>query len=397
MAMRSSNSVLWAQVLGVAFVQGAISLCWVIYALYIPALLVSAGLDESVAISLVTIESFLAAGIEPVMGGLSDRWQVWLGTRMPLIAAGAIASAGLFILLPISVTVGAQSAGTWLVGLAVAWAIVMAVFRSPVVSLLGSLAIGSGLAQAASVLTLVGGMVSACRSVAVKAILGMGATVAFGIGSVVLIASVILLRSLMVKRPSVISDSMGRISPIPWIRVGFLLILGTAMGWGLRCTVGELLPRLLAFYAPDQVEWGMAGTFITMSVFAVLSAPIAAVLPNPQRFHGMIAGGLMLVVVSIWLFSWNLGFWLALPVAIALTAGLGITVNTIIPMCLEFLPVGKGGLALGTYFGGIGLANALYNLLLQSQIPHFALGDIALNCQVAFAFAGIAVAFARRY
>ncbi len=395
--MRNSSSVLWAQVLGVAFVQGAISLCWVIYGLYIPALLVGAGLDKSLAINLIVIESFLAAGIEPVMGSLSDRWQVWLGTRMPLIAAGAIASAGLFILLPISVTLGAQSAGTWLVGLAVAWAIAMAVFRSPVVSLLGSLAIGSGLAQAASVLTLVGGLVNASRSLAVKAILGMGAEVAFGVGSIVLIASVIVLRSLMVKRPSVISDSMGRISPIPGIRVVFLLILGTAMGWGLRCTFAELLPRLLKFYAPDQVDWCMAGAFITMSLFGVLSAQLAAILPNPQRFHGMIAGGLMLVVVSIWLFSWNLSFWLALLVAIALTAGLGIAVNTLIPMCLEFLPAGKGGLALGTYFGGIGLANALYNLLLQAHTPSLALVDIALNCQVAFTFAGIATALARRY
>jgi hypothetical protein len=80
-------------------------------------MLVSAGLDERMAVSLVTIENFLAAGIEPVMGGLSDRWQVWLGTKMPLIAAGAIASAGLFILLPLSVTLAVPNSGTWLIGL----------------------------------------------------------------------------------------------------------------------------------------------------------------------------------------------------------------------------------------------------------------------------------------
>lgn len=397
MPVRSTSSILWSQVLGVAFVQGAISLCWLIYSLYIPALLVSAGLDERMAVGLVTIESFLAAGIEPVMGGLSDRWQVWLGTKMPLIAAGAIASAGLFILLPLSVTLAVPNSGTWLIGLAVAWAIAMAVFRSPVVSLLGSLAIGTGLAQSASVLTLVSGLVSALRSIATKTILGIGATVAFGIGSGVLIASVIVLRSLMVKRPSVVSDSMGRLSPIPWIRVIFLLIVGMAMGWGLRCTFAELLPRLLAFYTPNQADLGMAGAFITMALFGVLSAQIVAILHDPQRYHNMIAGGLMLVVVSIWLFSLNLSFVLALVVAIALTAGLGVAVNTLLPMCLEFLPTGKGGLALGCYFGGIGLANALYSLLLQATISSFTLVDIASMCQVAFVFTGIAVAVARRY
>jgi hypothetical protein len=397
MPVRSTSSILWSQVLGVAFVQGAISLCWLIYSLYIPAMLVSAGLDERMAVSLVTIENFLAAGIEPVMGGLSDRWQVWLGTKMPLIAAGAIASAGLFILLPLSVTLAVPNSGTWLVGLAVAWAIAMAVFRTPVVSLLGNLACGTGLAPAASILTLVGGLVSAARFLATKTILGMGSPVAFGIGSGVLIASVLLLRSLMAKRPSVISDSIGRLSPIPWIRVCFLLIVGTAMGWGLRCTVAELLPRLLAFYAPDQLDWGMAGAFMAMALFGVVSAQILAILSHPQRYHGASAGGLILVVVSIWLFSLNLSFVLALPVAIALTAGLGVAVNTLLPMCLEFLPTGKGGLALGCYFGGIGLANALYSLLLQATISSFTLVDIASMCQVAFVFTGIAVAVARRY
>jgi len=182
-------------VLGIAFVQGAISLCWVIYSLYIPDMLTSAGWDEKMAVNLVMIENFLAAGVEPMLGGLSDRWQVWVGTRMPLITVGAIASAGLFILLPLSLVVGGHNSGTWLVGLAVAWAIAMAVFRSPVVALLGSFAYGTGLAQAASILTLIGGLVSASRALANQAILGMGATAAFGIGSVVLIASVIVLRA----------------------------------------------------------------------------------------------------------------------------------------------------------------------------------------------------------
>jgi hypothetical protein len=65
--------VLWLQVSGLAAVQGAITLSWVIYRLYLDKLLVQFGFTAALAATLLVTENLLAAFMEPVMGGLSDR------------------------------------------------------------------------------------------------------------------------------------------------------------------------------------------------------------------------------------------------------------------------------------------------------------------------------------
>ena len=67
------SQILWGQVLGLASVQGAITLAWIIYGAYLPALLLELGLPLSMGLKLLIIESALAVLMEPVMGGLSDR------------------------------------------------------------------------------------------------------------------------------------------------------------------------------------------------------------------------------------------------------------------------------------------------------------------------------------
>ncbi len=63
--------------------QGAITLAWVIYALYLPQLLTSVGLTKDLASLLLILEHCLEAGIEPLVGHLSDLSQQRLGSRFP--------------------------------------------------------------------------------------------------------------------------------------------------------------------------------------------------------------------------------------------------------------------------------------------------------------------------
>ncbi|WP_219904345.1 hypothetical protein [Stenomitos frigidus] len=72
MQSQRSQPVLWAQVMGLAAVQGAITLTWVVYNLYLPQLLGQLGLPQTIGVSLLIVESLLAIVLEPLMGSGSD-------------------------------------------------------------------------------------------------------------------------------------------------------------------------------------------------------------------------------------------------------------------------------------------------------------------------------------
>jgi hypothetical protein len=156
--------ILWRQVGGVAALQGAITLSWMLYRLYLPKLLEGFGLpgfDRGITI----LEDILAIAIEPAAGWLSDKQRHWMGTRFPLIVVGVILSSVLFITIPAIFIFGNPvSPLYWILPVViVAWAIAMAMFRSPAVSLLGQYASQTQLPQAMSLLVLVGGLVGAAR------------------------------------------------------------------------------------------------------------------------------------------------------------------------------------------------------------------------------------------
>ncbi|PZV10856.1 MAG: MFS transporter, partial [Leptolyngbya sp.] len=122
--------------------QGAIALLWVIYNLYLVQLLTQLGFPQGLAVVLLVVENLLAMAIEPLVGTFSDQMQHRIGTRLPIISLGVVLTAGLFVVIP-SALVWGQGALRWgLPLLLVAWAMAMALFRSPALSLLGRYAMG---------------------------------------------------------------------------------------------------------------------------------------------------------------------------------------------------------------------------------------------------------------
>ncbi|MEO0933833.1 MAG: hypothetical protein AAFY21_08760 [Cyanobacteria bacterium J06641_2] len=194
--MANSKQVLWLQVCGLAMVQGAITLSWVIYNFYLPKLLVQFGFSKSLAISLLILENALAVFMEPLMGSLSDNKQRWVASRFPFIMFGVLLSSALFIAIPSVVTfVPPTTVFKFILPpLLVAWALAMTVFRSPVLSLLGRYAMPKSLPMAVSVLTLIGGVIGSFRIAANDLLLSFGPVITFAFGSFVLLGSATVLR-----------------------------------------------------------------------------------------------------------------------------------------------------------------------------------------------------------
>jgi len=352
----SRSGVLWGQVCGLAAVQGAIALMWVIYNLYLAELLVQMGLPRSLAAPLLIVENLLAMVMEPLMGSLSDQLQQQIGTRLPLISLGVILAAGAFISLPAIALTGSASAGRWaLLAMTIAWALAMTVFRSPALSLLGRYALATRLPQAASILTLVGGVAGAMGPLAGTLILSWGAGVAFGIGSGVLLLATVALRWLQPQQ-SVRTEaaSVGAIA-FSWRRLAFAFGAGVGITLGFRVLMMRF-SGVLADQVTDAAPRLVLGSiFVMLALTAIPAGTIARWLGNRRAMlmglSGMACVGMLLSIVQ------QNG--LALVLALLLGMSLSLVFNGTMPFALSMVPASKAGLGTGMFFSGGAAAASL--------------------------------------
>ncbi|NJM27940.1 MAG: SLC45 family MFS transporter, partial [Pseudanabaena sp. RU_4_16] len=243
-----------------------------------PDLLKQFGLDPAFGLTLLIVENFIATFMEPLTGGLSDRLKQRLGTSMPFIVAGVILASALFIAIPaIAIFGNPESIARWLLpAIIICWAIAMATFHSPAISLLSQCCAGApSLVQAFSVLTLTGGLASSLKPLANQFILSFGAAVAFTISSLGFLAAAALLRFVkssmtdaetLTINSAVSRPSLRTITP----QLLMLGLLGILIGWSMRLAIGETLPRLIQLeLAGAKLELWMGIVAIALAIFSI--------------------------------------------------------------------------------------------------------------------------------
>jgi Na+/melibiose symporter-like transporter len=352
--------IIWGRVIGLAAMQGAIALLWVIYNLYLPRLLEPLGFTKAFIAGLLVLESGLAVLMEPLMGSLSDRSQRWIGSRFPFIAIGVVLTAVLFFSLPQIAFSGLVQGWPWLAPVAtIAWALAMTVFRSPVLSLLSRTALVPQLPQVASVLTLFGALVGAVGLMANQWLLSLGAGVTFAAGSVVLLAAALVLRlvdPVTQNRPSLATPVLpGSLS---------LGKLGLIFGAGVGISLGFMILRSLLGPTPNQKS--LLIVFTLVHVLTILPAGLLAVKWG-NRFTMLLGIG----VLSLGLILWNLTDFPLLRISLTAMLGLSFSliINGTLPFALSLVPVGKEGLGTGLYFSGGALAASLFGTVTAQSGP----------------------------
>ncbi|MBW4547187.1 MAG: MFS transporter [Symplocastrum torsivum CPER-KK1] len=365
----ASPRVLWLQVWGLAAVQGGIALTWVIYNLYLLKLLTDFGFPKTLATGLLVLENILAAVMEPLMGGLSDQAQRWVGTRFPFISVGVVLASALFISIPAFLVFGSPTATIrWVLPvLMVAWALAMTVFRSPALSLLGRYAFGTNLPQAASILTLVGGLAGAMGPLANQFILSLGPIVTFSIGSFTLLVAAVALRSVNPNSSVQQETSESSLSPqsssswrqisIPRLALVFGAGVGVALGFRLMM---QTFPQILDSQVPGANKGLiLGGIFIALAVTAIPAGKLASRLGNRQAMaYGLVA---MAGFMGLMVFTRNGA--IASGIAIALGATFSLVSNGTIPFALSMVPPDKAGLGTGIYFSGGAVASSVFGSL----------------------------------
>lgn len=390
----SGAGVLWLQVSGLAAVQGAISLTWVIYRLYLDKLLVQFGFPAAFAATLLVTENLLAAFMEPLMGGLSDRARRWVGTRLPFIVGGVILSSALFIAIPAIVIFGnPTSVIRWILPIVlIAWAMAMTVLRSPAISLLGQYATPPALPQAMSLLTLSGGLIGAFAPIANKIVLGWGPAVTFALGSFVLLGATAVLRFVHPPEAPALSSQNPNSSSLPLVlTLGLIFITGAGVAWGTSFLMQTLRQVMQGLFGNETINSVMLILGLALAIAAV---PAGAVAFKVSNGRAMLWGigltvGLMLLIALIPNFA------MAMALVTAIVGTFSLISNGAVPYALSVVPPQQAGLGTGMYFGGFSAAMGLFGVMFPSSNQMAPMMGAVLGA-IAFLIAGVSIAASTR-
>ncbi len=353
----------WQPVLAMALMQGAIILCWIVYRMYIPDLLGQFGFPKDSSVVILAIEGFLAVLIEPTFGSLSDRQKTLWGLKGPFVTIGVLIAAGLLVLLPSIVLFGnPESSIRWVfVALVILWSMAMAMFRTPMLARLGEFACQRDWPYASSVLTLVGTMAGTLALPASKQIVkGLGAGPAFAISSTILLLSATLLnlsQTTQVRLPTVTTDDQK-----PAIQnLALVALTGSTITMGVI-----LIQQLIGLVGKEQTPMLMT-LFLVVQLVTVL--PIGWMAKRWGNLQTTIGG---LIILAIGCLTLILPGIQAVSVLI-LGVGMSCLGVGTIPFALSMVPLSRGGLGIGFYFGGAALAGALFNVFMSiaHQVPLF--------------------------
>lgn len=358
--MNNNNLIAWQKVWGIAAIQGVVTLTWVIYNLYFPKLLVELGLTIGIAKSVLIIEHFLEAIIEPTFGEISDRLQGKNGTKIPLITRGIILASALFIAIPVLVIlIKPQGIFAYLLPIiAIFWASCMAIFRSPAISLIGAVAPIDKLPQAVSILSLIGGIIGAFKFDAYGLILKLGPNFAFFIGSISLLIASFYLRYLYPDTSPQNLTEIGEPQKLPPVKSALLVIImtmGITISCSLRFTIPTLSNIITSQVGENQTKLAMMIFFI---ILAFLSLPVGKIASKFGNYLPFLTS-LLITIIGLQLLTF-IPSWFIIAL---ICASLSLILNSVIPLVIALIPPARVGLGVGCYFGGFGAGMSLFDLM----------------------------------
>ncbi len=341
-------SASWSKIIALAAVQGAISLTWLVYNIYLPKLLIAYGFDPGLAVSLIIVENSISVILEPLFGSLSDRTFRWIATKFGFVSLGVILASALSVLIPaIFVFRDGFAAVRWMMpAVLIAWAMAMSVFRTPAISLIGRYAFSSDLPIAMSFLTLFGGFIGALRPIAQDFLLSLGAPVTFTIASIVLLVATAVLRYF--DPPTTPDLTTAKPERVSLMKVMLLIGMGLGISWASRC-VFETIPKLIKLSFP-ALNPALLMVAISLGIaVSALSSGIFAVRYGNQKAMFM---GVGTTIFALLLMGFSPTIFSIVIAIMAIVCCFSLMTNGAIPLAIDLFPAHRSGLAVGLYFSG---------------------------------------------
>lgn len=387
------TKILWQQVWGLAALLAAITFSWIAYGFYQPRILARIGFVD-LAIWLGIFQGLLGAIVEPIVGWFSDRILGRFGSRLPQVVVGVTLAGLIFVIASWLVETQLAEGMRWIVPVMMTmWVIAMIIFRGPAIALLQGFAPTSQLPQANAILALVLAVTSATSPILGLILKQIGASMTFILGAIALLIGSVLLwasmpRHLVTATSPEVSTTKLTAKSLVLYALPFVVGLGSGLEINLLL---HILPRhLFQALGSLSIEYIQSAILLIAGIATLLlRSLLKSLFRRHQVTFGMgiglaaIAGCLTLTVLS------QNGVYLIFMSAIAAMA-LGLVLTNTIPLALAMVPPNQAGFGTGLYFGGNGMATAVFAALVVTQGEISSMNG-ALLCVFALAIALISL------
>ncbi len=364
------TKILWRQVWGLAALLAAITFSWIAYGFYQPRILVRIGFLD-LAAWLGIFQGLLGAIVEPIVGWFSDRILGRFGSRLPQIVVGVTLAGLIFVIVSWLVEVQLAEQLRWIVPVMMTiWVIAMIIFRGPAIALLQGFAPTSQLPQANSVLALVLAITSATSPILGFILKQIGVSLTFILGAIALLIGSVLLWASMPRylatatQPESKTNEVIHSSLVMYI---FPFVVGLGSGIEINLLL-HILPHSLSKAISNlPIEYSQS----SLLLIAGLSTLPLRSLQNRQKVAVGMLWGLVAITICLILNALNHSAIYLLIVSAMAAIALGLVLTNTIPLALAMVPHNQAGFGTGLYFGGNGLATALFASLVvtQGEIP----------------------------
>lgn len=297
-----------------ALLQLFFTLCWTVYAIYLPKLAAGAGIPASAVIWILMLDQAVFTVCDFLTGVAADKVTRTLGRIGPYVVAATALSCAAFLALPLVAAAGAPA----LLALTLVWTITSSALRAPPLMLLGKYAAKPALPYLSSLAMLGYGIAGAIAPYLAVTLRNLDPRWPFALASLALVLTtlgMIAAERRLAAAPRPANDNappFGHLSRPALIFALAMVVL--ALGYQVHFALASG-PLFLRFAQPADLEWLMPMFWIG---FNVAMFPASAIT---KRVGGYVVMGAAGLIGAIAILAAHLAQGLGLMVVAQLAAG----------------------------------------------------------------------------
>lgn len=321
-----------------ALLQLVFTLCWTVYAIYLPKLAATAGLLPGVVILLLMLDQAIFTVCDFATGIAADKMTRVLGRIGPWVAGITALSCLAFLLLPYVAAAGAS----WLIAVTVIWTVTSSALRAPPLMLLGKYAAKPALPYLSSLAMLGLGLAGAVSPYLALTLRDVDPRLPFVAISLVLVLTTLGMisaeRRLAAQPPAETEAApAGAFGTLTTPAIVFALgMIVLALGYQIHFAL-ESAPLYLRFAKPNQLSWLMPVFWIGFNV-AMFPASLMT-----KRFGGYAVMGAAALLGALAIVATHLAQSLDLLVAAQFASGAAWGVILMSAFTVAFTVGANGG------------------------------------------------------
>jgi len=294
-----------------AVLQLFFTLCWTVYAIYLPKLAAAAGLGAGAVIWLLMLDQAIFTVCDFATGIAADKVTRVIGRLGVWVAAATAVSCAAFLALPFVASAGPVV----LIAVTVVWTVTSSALRAPPLMLLGKYAAKPEIPLLASIALLGYGIAGALGRYLSLALRDVDPRIPFAVASIVLVLTTLGMisaerRLTSAPTPTPASPPPRAFGTLTTPAIVFALgMIMLALGYQIHFSL-ESAPLFLRFAKPDELEWLMPVFWIGFNIsmfpasvvtkrlggYAVMGA--AALVGAAAIIAAYAASGLNMLVVA---------------------------------------------------------------------------------------------------